>query len=131
MPPDYVMVRFFDAFHVVMKSKYGYELDITERLPAELERIGFVSIQRRVVHVPIGFWCRDSRRMHSAFLFREVLGEFLPALQAKPFADAEEDTGLNQEQVDAMFAGVRAALCSRTVHAYIQFHFVWAQKPLR
>lgn len=149
MPDDFVMVRFYAALRATMSAKYGHDPEVAERLPATLEQLGFVSVQRKVVHVPLGFWSRDARRMHHAFLMREVLGEFLPALRAKPFSNRDGDddsgsgsgsgdgegdvpnpaSGLTREQVDEMFAQVKTALSGKAVHCYVQFHFVWAQKP--
>lgn len=129
MPDDYVMAKFYRTCGEVLKQKHGWDVLIAGRLPAELERLGFVNIQRKICHIPIGFWAKDRHRMHTAFLFREVLTELLPALQAKPIE--EGDMGLTAEQIESLFRDVRAALCSKDVHAYVPFHFIWAQKPMR
>lgn len=128
MPDDYAMVRFYRSMCGIMARKYGWDTFVTERLPVELERIGFVNIQRKVYHVPIGFWPKDKKRMHHAFLYREIITDIMPALRAKPLVG--NDVGLTLDEIDSLFVDVRAALCLKRVHAYMPFHFVWAQKPL-
>ncbi|EFX03665.1 methyltransferase type 12 [Grosmannia clavigera kw1407] len=129
MPDDYAMQRYYHTVCDIMARKYGWDAFVAERLPVELERIGFVNIQRKVYHVPIGFWPKDKKRMHHAFLYREVVNDTMPALRAKPLVG--NDVGLTPDEIDSLFADTRAALCLKRVHAYVPFHFVWAQKPQR
>lgn len=127
MPDNYVMKRFFSLMTGVLHRKYGWDGFIVEKLPAELERMGFINIQRKVYHIPIGFWPKDKKRMHHAFLNREIMTDLMPALQAKPFVGT--DVGATIPEIEELFAGVRAAICDKRVHAYLPLHFLWAQKP--
>ncbi|ERS98940.1 hypothetical protein HMPREF1624_04133 [Sporothrix schenckii ATCC 58251] len=137
---DYVVARFYRLAARVLRRRYGWDLFAAGHLPRQLQDIGFVRVQRRVCHVPIGYWPKDPRRMQQAFLLEETLTEFMAAMQAKPFsggidlaADEGEDGGarvvMSADEVDALCHEVRAALRAKHVHAYIPFHFIWAQKP--
>ncbi|CAK7227945.1 hypothetical protein SCUCBS95973_006716 [Sporothrix curviconia] len=138
MPDDYVVARFYKLAGRELQRQHGWDLYAAEHLPGQLEKIGFVNIQRKVCHVPIGYWPKDRQRMQHAFLFEEALTEFMAAMQAKPLntnvhniASLDDDgTFMTAHDIDSLCADVRAALCARNVHAFIQFHFVWAQKPL-
>ncbi len=130
MPDDYALARFYRLVEAVFRRKYGWCLFAAEHLPSALERIGFQSVQRKVLHVPIGFWPKEKHRMQHAFLLREIILELIEALQAKPFADLDAEFGLSKEAVQTLVDDVRAALCDKQVHAYIPVHIVWAQKPL-
>lgn len=44
MPPNYAIVRFYREFSELFHEKYGFDSYIVERLPAELEKLGFVNI---------------------------------------------------------------------------------------
>ncbi|CAK7203656.1 hypothetical protein SEUCBS139899_006394 [Sporothrix eucalyptigena] len=137
MPDDYVVGRFYRLVARELQRQHGWDLYAAEHLPAQLEQIGFVNIQRKVCHVPIGYWPKDPHRMQHAFLFEETLAEFIAAMLAKPLntrvhdiASLETGEILTAQDIDALCAEVQAALCARNVHAYIPFHFVWAQKPI-
>lgn len=129
MPADYAPKVFYEKLHDVFREKYGFDSFICERLPGELARLGFVNVQKKVCHIPIGLWAKEKKRMHQAFLLQEVLGEFLPVMEAKPFR--EEDQGeTDREAIHQLFGEVRQALQSKKIHAYLPFHFIYAQKPL-
>lgn len=139
-PDSHVVARFYRLAARVLRHQYGWDLFAAEHLPRQLEQLGFVHIQRRICHVPIGFWPKDPRRMQHAFLLEETLNEFMAAMQVKPLGggvdmEVEEDDGTTEritmtaDEVDALCDEVRAALRAKHVHAYIPFHFIWAQKP--
>lgn len=142
-PENYVVTRFYRLAARVLRGQYGWDLFAAEHLPRQLEELGFVNVKRRVCHVPIGYWPKDPRRMQHAFLFEETLTEFMAAMQAKPlsggidvvFDDVDGKSGerivMSADEVDALCDEVRAALRVKHVHAYIPFHFIWAQKPER
>lgn len=129
MPEDYPVRRFYRLVGEVQKRKCGWDLTATDNMPATLEGLGFVNIQRKAHHVPVGLWPKDTNRMQHAFLYREILSELLDAMQAKPFNGHDPDVPLTKLEIDTLFNDVRAALNDKSVHAYIPMHFIWAQKP--
>ncbi|CAK7238586.1 MAG: hypothetical protein STHCBS139747_000002 [Sporothrix thermara] len=155
MPADYAVGRFYRLVAREMRRQQGWDLYAVEHLPEQLAELGFVNIHRKVCHVPIGYWPKEPHRMQHAFLFAEALTELMAAMQAKPlnadvhdiaWPDDDDDKGdgdgdgdggatgktrklMTSQDIEALCAEVRAALCARNVHAFVPFHFVWAQKP--
>jgi len=127
MPPDFCMVRFFEAVTSALRERLGWDVLVVDHLEADLRGLGFVNVQRRAYRVPIGLWPRDPKRRDHAALFQEVLSEMLEGLLVKPMADGAP--GLTREQVIELFQEVRRAMASRRVHSYLYAHFVIAQKP--
>ncbi|KAL2258586.1 hypothetical protein VTK26DRAFT_8066 [Humicola hyalothermophila] len=118
--------RFYDAVRAVLRDQYGFDIEYVERLPAMLQSLGFVNVQRRVLHVPLGEWAKDAQLRVIGGYLREVLMDFVGAMAARPLVEA----GLEQEEIADMTRSVAAAAANRRIHGHIAMHFVWAQKPL-
>ncbi|KAL2267455.1 hypothetical protein VTJ83DRAFT_4732 [Remersonia thermophila] len=125
IPPDYALQRFYDISESVVRERYNVNMFVVDRLPQLLQDVGFVNVQRRVFHMPIGEWPRDRHLRLLGGLFREIMLEFVSAMAAKPLLEA----GYDREEADEMVRDVTAALENRRIHAYMPIHFVWAQKP--
>ncbi|KAL1843356.1 hypothetical protein VTJ49DRAFT_1943 [Mycothermus thermophilus] len=125
IPPDYALGRFYALLEPVVRERYGTDIYLMERMPQLLSSLGFVNVQRRVFHLPLGEWARDRHLRLQGGLFREIMLEFVGAVAAKPLLEA----GYEREEMDEMVRDVAAALGNRRIHAYMPIHFVWAQKP--
>ena len=96
-----------------------------DRLPELLERAGFVNLERKVFHMPLGEWARDAHLRLLGGYLREVVLDFVGAMAARPLVEA----GYEKEEIQDMVVDVAAAASNRRIHAYLPIHFVWAQKP--
>ncbi|KAH6856815.1 S-adenosyl-L-methionine-dependent methyltransferase [Chaetomium sp. MPI-CAGE-AT-0009] len=123
--PEHPLARFYSMLGPVLMDQYGFDLYIMEHLPDLLESLGFVNVQRKVFHMPVGEWARDPRMRLLGGYFREVVVDFVGAMAARPLMEA----GFDREEIEDLVRDVTVEASNRRTHAYVQIHFVWAQKP--
>ncbi|KAK5660407.1 hypothetical protein OQA88_12950 [Cercophora sp. LCS_1] len=126
MPADYALAKFYNLTTQVFREVYGFNIDYVQSLPQDLQRQGFINVERRVFHVPIGDWPRDPQLRMIGGYMREVIMDFATAVAARPFVEF----GMEKTEIDDLLNAVRDALADRRIHAYLPVHYVWAQKPL-
>lgn len=125
-PPDYALSRFYDICTESFNKMYGFDLDYISHLPRDLEAEGFVNVQTKIFHVPIGDWPRDPHLRTIGGYLREVVMDFAIAMAARPFVEL----GMEKSEIDELLYAVRDCLGNHSIHAHLPIHFVWAQKPL-
>lgn len=125
IPPDYPLIKFYSMVKPVLREKYGFDIRVLDTLPAILENIGFINVHRKVFHMPLGEWARDSHLRLLGGYFREVVVGFVGAMAARPLVEA----GFERDEISDVVKAVTEAAGNRRVHAYLPIHFVWAQKP--
>ncbi len=125
MPPDYgpklMSVNITKAL-----ATFGVEMYIIERMPERLGDAGFVNVQTRVHKVPVGPWARDKTLRTIGSYNRGVLWDGLQAITMGTFTRGLKWT---REEVETFLVKVRKDLMDPSVHSYVFFHSVWAQKP--
>ncbi|KAI6382460.1 hypothetical protein MCOR25_000752 [Pyricularia grisea] len=127
MPDDFPLIELYDLIERLLAQHSGFQIFIAEHLPDELERLGYVNIQRRVFNIPVGTWAMSRRLSRAGYLFRVVVAELVPVLAAKA-----EQIGIPSEEVEGLSCRVLESMHAEqptNVHAYVPFHFIWAQKP--
>lgn len=125
-PPNYPLGRFYKLCAEVLGQLYGYELSYIGHLAEDLQAEGFVNIQTKIFHVPIGEWPRDPHLRTIGGYLREIIMDFATAMAARPFVEF----GMEKSEIDELLNAVRECLGDRSIHTYLPIHFVWAQKPL-
>ncbi|KAK4121743.1 S-adenosyl-L-methionine-dependent methyltransferase [Parathielavia appendiculata] len=125
IPPAYPLIKFYAMLKPVLRNKYGFDIRLMDRLPGLLQNVGFVNVQRKVFHMPLGEWARDPYLRLLGGYFREVMLDFVGAMASRPLVEA----GYDREEIDDIVRDVHAAFANRRIHAYLPIHFVWAQKP--
>lgn len=125
MPSDYALTTFYALCTEAFKKVYGFELDFVRHLPEDLQKQGFVNVQRKVFHIPIGDWARDQNMRTIGNYFCEAFMNFAMAMAARPLVEF----GLEKSDIQDLVNSVRDSLRSRGIHAYVPLHVVWAQKP--
>lgn len=109
----------------VLHEQYGFNIEILEQLPDLLARAGFVNMERKVFHMPLGEWARDAHLRLLGGYMREVLMDFVGVMAARPLVEA----GYERDEIQDVVRDVTTAASNRRIHAYLPIHFVWAQKP--
>jgi hypothetical protein len=125
IPADYPLIKFYSMVKPVLREQYGFDIRVLDRLPDLLEQAGFVNLERKVFHMPLGEWARDARLRLLGGYFREVVLDFVGAMAVRPLVEA----GYEKEELQELVRDVTAAASNRRIHAYLPIHFVWAQKP--
>lgn len=123
--PDYPLSKFYSELGAALREKYEYDLWFVKELPELLESLGYVNVQKKVFHMPVGEWARDTHLRFLGGYFREVLMDFVGAMAARPLVEA----GFERDEIEELVTNVTIALGNRRIHAYMPIHFVWAQKP--
>jgi len=118
-------MKFYDIMRQVFLQQYGMDVCYIEKVPSQLEQTGFVNIQRKIFHLPLGDWPRDRHLRTVGVYMRMIIDDMLGAMAAKPFTEA----GMDKAEVNELLHGVRAVLQNKRMHAYLPAHIVWAQKP--
>lgn len=125
-PPDYALAKFYELCIEVFKKVYGFELDYVKHLAEDLQSQGFVNIETKIFHVPVGEWPRDPHLRTIGGYLREIIMDFALAMAARPFVEF----GMEKSEVDELINTLWESLGDRNIHAYMPVHYVWAQKPL-
>jgi len=94
-------------------------------MPSELEAAGFVDIQVHRERIPIGPWLHTAR-------MREI------GLWAQPFLEylienvllQRRDMDLSEVEARALKESSTQVIHDPTIHAYLVWHSIWAQKPI-
>ncbi|CAO3658223.1 unnamed protein product [Rhizopus stolonifer] len=68
------------AFHEFLETQYsdnGIDFKITEKIPKEIEAVGFQQIEHRSLDIPIGEWPQDEELKQFGFINKEIQKAFL------------------------------------------------------
>jgi hypothetical protein len=125
VPSDYPLNKFYSMLGGVLNDKYGFDLWAVEQIPGLLQRLGYVNVQKKVYHMPLGEWAKDKHLRLLGGCFREVVMDFVGAMAARPLVEG----GYDREEIDELVSSITAAVMNRRIHAYMPIHFVWAQRP--
>ncbi|KAK3292231.1 S-adenosyl-L-methionine-dependent methyltransferase [Chaetomium fimeti] len=123
--PEHPLIRFYSILGPALVENYGFDIYILNNLPSLLEELGFVNVQRKVFHMPVGEWARDSHLRLLGGYFREVVVDFVGAMASRPLVEA----GVDKEEIADLVRDITEAASNRRIHGYLPIHFVWAQKP--
>lgn len=125
VPPNYPLNKFYSTLGDILQEQYQFDLWIVQQLPELLQRLGYVNVQKKVFHMPVGEWARDKHLRLLGGYFREVLRDFVGAMAARPLVEA----GFEKDEIEEQVNNITSTMSNRRFHAYMPIHFVWAQKP--
>ncbi|KAK1759279.1 S-adenosyl-L-methionine-dependent methyltransferase [Echria macrotheca] len=125
IPPDSALLKFYTVCGEVFQKTYGFDMEYAKHVPEDLERRGFINVEKKVWHAPIGDWPRDPKLRTIGGYMREIIMDFAGAMAARPFVEY----GMDKTEIDELLVGLREALGDRRVHAYLPLHYIWGQKP--
>lgn len=103
---------------------YGWNLQISRHISQLLEEAGFININVKHNHVPLGRWHHETR-MREMGMFNQIISEdWATALLGRP-----DTLGLNEEEALQLAQDLSDADNNPALHAYMDWVDVWAQKP--
>ncbi|KAK3388027.1 S-adenosyl-L-methionine-dependent methyltransferase [Podospora didyma] len=122
---DNAMVRMMDGLAEAC-DKTGRTLDPAPSMKRWAEEAGFVNVEEKRFRLPIGSWPRDPRLKEVGTLMGVNFVEGVEAFTAVLFKDV---LGWSAEEVQALNAGVRAAVRKGDAHAIFDFLVITGQRP--
>lgn len=123
--PDHALLRFYDLTREVLSTRYGFQVEIAQRISELMHRIGFINVREIVMKVPVGEWPRDQHQRIIGRLMKEVNMDLCVAMSARPFIE----NGMEEKEREELQSSVKAVLNDRRVHAQLPVYFIVGQKP--
>ncbi|EFX05306.1 methyltransferase type 12 [Grosmannia clavigera kw1407] len=108
-------------------AKFGVDMHATRTNPDRLRAAGFVNVSHDVKKVPVGPWAKDPNLKTIGLYNRSVIYDGLQAITVGPFT---RGLGWKPEEVEVFLIQVRRDLKNPSVHSYVYFHSLRAQKPV-
>ncbi|KAF2138077.1 uncharacterized protein K452DRAFT_234911 [Aplosporella prunicola CBS 121167] len=109
-------------------KRLGPDLYGVLKLPQMLKDAGFVNVEDRITKVPIGPWAKN-KLLRKTGLYLQAIG--LDGLQAIAMAPMTRGLGWSPQSVEVFLKDVRDQMKDPSIHAYYNFHAIYAQKPVR
>lgn len=107
-------------------AKFDIDMHASEKNEDRLREAGFVHIQHEVKKVPVGPWPKDPNLKMIGLYNRSVIYDGLQAITIGPYT---RGLGWQPEEVEVFLVKVRKDLMDASVHSYVHFHSLYAQKP--
>lgn len=107
-------------------ATFGIEMHAAEKNADRLREAGFVNIRHEIKKVPVGTWPKDPSLKMIGLYNRSVIYDGLQAITMGPFT---RGLGWKPEEVEVFLVKVRKDLMDTSVHSYVHFHSLCAQKP--
>ncbi|TQV93153.1 hypothetical protein V2A60_003532 [Cordyceps javanica] len=104
---------------------YKWNLHIALELPSLLREAGFVNVSTRRNKIPIGRWPSDHDAREMGLFQQTIVLDFALAVLAK-----YDILGLDQDEAAELGQQVLDSVHDHTLHAYMDWADVWAQKPV-
>ncbi|KAK5998338.1 Methyltransferase pytC [Cladobotryum mycophilum] len=103
---------------------YGWEVFLPKRLPEVLRDAGFVNVQEKHTHVPIGRWHSERRSREMGMLNHTIIIDWVAAVMNK-----YRELGMNEDEADKFVGELLDAMDNNRMHARLDWAAFWAQKP--
>jgi len=97
------------------------------KLQTWVQDAGFKNITHEIFKAPVGPWPKDKRYKEIGMANLCNLLEGLEAVTLAPFTRA---LGWTADEVQVLLAGVKKDVKNPRIHSQINYHIVYAQKPL-
>ncbi|GJC84323.1 secondary metabolism regulator LAE1 [Colletotrichum liriopes] len=125
MGPDFAPVRMVANIKEAL-ARLSVDMNAAKRYPIHAEDAGFVDLKHEVKKVPVGPWPKDSRLKKIGDYCRVAIYDGLHAITIGPFTRGLD---WSPEEVEVFLIQVRKDLLDPSVHSYVYYHSLSAQKP--
>jgi hypothetical protein len=125
MPPDHPIPQYWDLITAGL-SALGVDFNAALSLADMMHAAGFVNIETRIFHVPIGVWPKNKVLKMVGLCWRTILTDGLSPIALGPYT---RGLGWTKDQVDAWLVRVRKAYLEGDVHSHMPLYIVCGQKP--
>ncbi|KAJ6783367.1 hypothetical protein PWT90_10223 [Aphanocladium album] len=103
---------------------YKWSLHIVLKLPDLLREVGFVNVSTRRNKIPMGRWPNEHNEREMGLFQQAIVLDFALAVLAK-----RDILGLDQDEASELGQQVLDTVNDPSIHAYMDWADVWAQKP--
>lgn len=107
-------------------ATFGVDMHASAKNESRLREGGFVNVRHEIKKVPVGPWAKDPNLKMIGLYNRSVIYDGLQAITLGPFT---RGLGWKPEEVEVFLVKVRKDLLDPSVHSYVYFHSLCAQKP--
>ncbi len=125
MPADHAVAQYWglitDALGVL-----GVNFNVTLLLEGMMREAGFINIQTRLFHVPIGLWPKKRVLKMVGLYWRTILIGGMEPIALGPMT---RGLGWSREQVAVWLVEVRKAYMEGWVHSHMPCYITCGQKP--
>ncbi|PGH00830.1 hypothetical protein AJ79_08081 [Helicocarpus griseus UAMH5409] len=125
IPEDYAYSKWLGLLQEGL-ARYSVDLLAPPKYADYLRDAGFRNVSQRLFKVPIGVWPKDKTLKKIGLYNRCMIVDGLQGSSMKPF---NKGLGWALEEIAVFNVGVRKAVEDSSVHAYLPFYVVFAQKP--
>ncbi|KAF2274051.1 S-adenosyl-L-methionine-dependent methyltransferase, partial [Westerdykella ornata] len=107
-------------------DKFGKPIRVGHFLKEKLENAGFVDVQERIIHIPLGAWPKDPKMKEIGRFQREHV-----SLGVEPYTYGfiGKVLGWTADECKVMTAKVVNEVRDRSLRVYVKFYFVCGRKP--
>ncbi|EEH20462.2 hypothetical protein PABG_02721 [Paracoccidioides brasiliensis Pb03] len=125
LPADYILAKWLQLMEEGL-ARFNVDLLSPTKHPGYIRDAGFTNINERIFKVPIGTWPRDKKLKKIGRYNRCVINGGLQGMSMKTFTGA---LGWTLQEMEVFNVGVRKSVEDSSIHSYLPFHVVFAQKP--
>ncbi|KAI9883977.1 MAG: hypothetical protein M1823_004255 [Watsoniomyces obsoletus] len=116
----------WDRLFLIALQKIGQEPSPGPMLEGWVQDAAFTQVTQEVFKIPVGTWPKNKEMKLLGLWNYLQICEGLEAFSLGPFTRVLK---WKPEEVQVLLAGVRKDLEDCTIHAYLNFHVVYGQKP--
>jgi hypothetical protein len=125
MPPTHPITQYWELVTAGL-SALGVDLSNTLLLADMMRDAGFINVETRIFHIPIGVWPKNKVLKMVGLYFRTILIDGLSSIALGP---CTRGLGWKKEQVDVWLIAVRKAYLEGSLHAHMPLYIICGQKP--
>jgi hypothetical protein len=115
MPANHPVTQYWSLIHEGLAA-LGVNFSATLLLPDMMRDAGFVNVETRVFHIPIGTWASNTVLKNVGLYWRTILIEGLQPIALGPLT---RGLGWSREQVEVFLIEVRKAYMDGWVHSHM------------
>ena len=125
MPPNHPVAQYWNLIFEAL-AVLGVNFNGTMVLADMMREAGFVNVETRIFHVPIGTWPSNKVLKMVGLYWRTILINGLQPIAMGPLTRGLKWT---REQVDAWLVQVRDAYMDGWCHSHMPLYIICGQKP--
>lgn len=106
-------------------STYGWNIRFPNDIANVLRETGFVNVQERHNHIPIGRWHTEAKMREMGLFNQSLCDDWVIAMLTK-----HDAMGMTAEEANSFLHKLLNDFDNPRIHAQLDYIDCWAQKPL-